>query len=345
MAVTIPTDLFIPEVATEYSRQAFVQSLEAYGLMGSAGSGAPIEMMNDPVFNVEGQYIQRPVFKRMGSSLVTRRDLTSTSAVTPLELLGDNEIGVKVHRKIGPVDITVDAARLSRATPEEISAELGKQFGEELALNAQETFLNALNGIADGMTSTAHTSTVWAAAIRTNLSPDVINGGLNKMGDKREAFRRGARMILRSESVQDLFVDSMGRSYDAVGGQSLNNGTLANSLGIPPVTVDSAALTVTDAGFDKYITLLVGPGALQVWWTLPMTIYPMFQVIDTEQVINRWRADADFAIGTHGAKYDTANGGVNPTDGTLATGSNWDPVYSNHREVPIVKIVHNYSGN
>ncbi len=120
---------------------------------------------------------------------------------------------------------------------------------------------------------------------------------------------------------------------------------LTNTLGMDFAMTDDSTLTVADAGFDKYITLLVGPGALQLWFTLPMTIYPMFQTTLPEQVLNRWRADSDFAVGTHGATYDSANGGANPTDAALATSTNWDSTVSSHKEVKIIKIVHNYSGN
>ncbi len=347
MAVTNPSDLFIPEVAAEYSSQAFVQSLELMqGLVGAPGSGAPIELMNDPVFGVEGQYLTRPVFKRIGSTLVARRDITSNSGLTPVNLTGGTEIAAKIHRRIGPVDVSVDAANLSRATPEQISAEIGKQAGEELMLNIQQSIIASLNGIVDGSTTT-HTVTSWAAATRTNLSPSLLDGGLNIFGDYRERFRRSAKILTRSEAVRDLFADAQGRAFNGVGDKALAGVMDTNTLGMGvPLMVDSASLTVADAGFDKYITLLIGAGCLQVWFTKPMTFYPNFQVLDQEQVLNRTRADADFAIGAHGASYDTAAGGANPNDTALALSTNWDSnPYSNHRELKIAKLVHNYSGN
>jgi hypothetical protein len=113
-----------------------------------------------------------------------------------------------------------------------------------------------------------------------------------------------------------------------------------------PVTVDDALLTTADAGFDKLTTLLIGAGAIQVWFNLPMTVYPMFQVLDQEQVLNRWRADFDFSIGAHGVAYDYVVGGANPSDSALATTTNWEagsPIYSNRKEVRILSAVHNGS--
>lgn len=344
MAVTNPSDLFIPEVAADYASQAFVQSLEPLSLIGAPGSGAPIELMNDPVFGVQGQYYQRPIFKRVGSTLVARRDITSNSTLTPVNLTGDNEIGVKLHRRIGPLDVSKDAARLSKATPEEISAQIGTQAGQEFALNMQFSVIKAILGMIAGST-TSHTVTVWNATARTNMSPDVLNQALQIMGDQREAFRRGAKLILRSESLNDLFTDAMGRAFTNVGDKALQGNLNTNTLGMEFKQADVSALTVADAGFDKYISLLLGAGAIQVWNILPMTFYPLFTILDQEQVLDRFRADCDFAIACHGAKWDSANGGANPTDTALALSTNWDTTYSQHQELKLVEVVHNYSAN
>lgn len=346
MSVTNPSDLFIPEVCAEYASQRFVQSLDAWlKLMGGAGSPVEIEEMDGRgAFRVEGQYVQRPVFKRIGSTLVTRRDITSNSTVTPLNVTGANEKGVKIHRKVGPVDVSVDAAFLSRATPEQISAEIGVQAGQELALNLQNSMIASIVGALDGVASTGNTYNVWAAASRTNLSPAVINGGLNLMGDQRELFRSSASMLMRSEVYADLLNDAVGRSYPNVGDRALKGDGTTNTFNMNPILVDNANLTTADAGFDKYHTILMGAGACQVQiWGL--RIYPMFQILDQEQVVNRWRADADFAIGFHGKTWDVTNGGANPDDAALLLSTNWDDVFTNRKEVRMVKLTSNYSGN
>lgn len=346
MAVTQASDLFIPEVCIEYASQKFVQSIDLMQQM-VGGEESPIQIMNDPIFSSEGQYIQRPVFTRIGSTLVTRRDITSTSSVTPLKLAGSNEIGVKVHRKIGPVDVSEDAARLSRATPAEISQELGKQMGEELALNMQHTLIAASLGALDGISGTAHTLSVWSATARTNLSPDLLNRALELMGDQRQKFRTEAKILTRSESHTDLYTDALGRNFPGVGDRALKGDMYTNDLGMGPAcVVDDSLLTTADAGFDKYHTLLLGKGFMQVWFTLPFQLYPVFgPILDQEQVIIRLRADADFAVGVHGKQWDVANGGANPSDSTIATSTNWDDTFSNHREVRGLKITHNYSNN
>lgn len=346
MSITNVSDLFVPEVCAEYANKAFVQSLGLYSLMGPEGSGAPIELMSDPVVAVEGQYKQRPVLDQMGSALVTRQDITSNSGVTPQKMTGSNEQMVKLFRKIGPVDFTYNVPIVTRADGEQLSRALGEQAGQQLALNYQESILAALNGMVDAMTATAHTNTVWAAATRTNLSPSVLSSGLALMGDRREFFKKTARIVTRSECAVDLQNDGIGRSYPNVGDRALQGARNTNTLGMgDPVEIDSSRLTVADAGFDKYITLLLGSGCLQIDFCQPMKIYPLLNILDNEQAQYRWRADSAALLGGHGLSYNSGAGGANPTDTNLASSANWSVVYSQAREVQIIKNIHNMSSN
>lgn len=344
MATTQASDLFIPEVADQYTRQGFFDSLELMsGLVGTS-ENSPIRIMNSPVFNIEGQYVQRPKFKQI-SNLVTRRDVTSLAATTALKLEGANDIGVKCHSKIGPVEISKDASVLSRATPAEISQELGKKVGEQSAAYVQSFLIAALRGItSDATLAAAHQNSVWGAAARTNLSPSLINSTLNLMGDYRERFKRYARMVGRSESLNDLVDDAIGRSFPGIGDKALSGDYVnLNTLGLPWNMVDDANLTTADAGFDKYHTYIVGRDAMQVWFTKPITMYVPFLDLSKEQVLERLRGDMDFAIGANGMTWDGTT--ANPTKANLADGTKWSPTYTDHKQVGILEIVHNYSGN
>lgn len=348
-AVSNPSDFFIPEVCLEYASQAFTQSLGLMeGMVGPAGSGSPIEIMNEPVIGIadQGQYYQRPVFARIGSTLVARRDITSNSDTTPVNLTGVNEIAVKVNRRVGPLDMTVDSMRLTKATPAQVSAEIGQQVGQEMAINIQSTIIATAVGIIGGVTAGANTYTPWSATVRTNLSPAVLSAGLALMGDYREAFKRQAKILTRSEAVTDFRADLTGRGYQGVGDKALMGELGHGTYGMgAPIEVDSSSLTVADAGFDKYLTLLLGAGFMQIWFPLPLTVYEVFQTTLPEQVLRRWRADFDFVLGAHGAQWDTGNGGANPTNAALATTTNWDSNFTRHQEVKGLSIVHNVSSN
>ncbi len=242
--------------------------------------------------------------------------------------------------------MTVDSMRLSKATPAQVSAEIGMQVGQEMALNIQSTIIAAATGIIGGVTATANTYSPWSATVRTNLSPSVLNSTLALMGDYREAFRRSAKILTRSESALDMINDATGRSFTGVGDKALAGSLNVNTYGMgDPIMVDSSSLTVTDAGFDKYLTLLLGAGFMQIWFPLPLTIYEVFQTTLPEQVLRRWRADFDFVVGCHGAQWDSTNGHANPTDATIATTTNWDSNFTRHQEVKGLMAVHNVSSN
>ena len=347
MAVTMPSDLFLPQLALTYTRQAFNDSIQLMQRLVSADPSSPVQLINDPTMEVS-QYLQQPRFARMGLGLISVRDITSNSTATVQKMTAVNDIGVKLHRKVGPVEWTYDAARLAGLGHDDetraamISAEYGRQVGEYMALHIQRSVVAALKGMVEGMTSTAHTSTVWNATSRTNLSPAVLNAGLNLMADARDSI---TSWVMRSESVQDLYTDAIGRSYPNVGDQALRGNTDTNTLGKVKAMIDDPSLTSSPGGFNKFFTLGLGSQCLQVYATLPFTSYVPFIATERETVTVRLRGDFDIELAPRGFQWNSVAGGANPSDSALATSTNWTPTYTSHKEVKIIEIVHNYSGS
>ena len=338
---TLPADLFIPEVCFEYARQAFTTSLEMLQNLMGPSLDNPIQLVTPGDAAEGGQYVQQPVFKRI-ASLITKRDLTSFAAVDGLKLEGVNDQGVLISKKVGPVFYTPDAEYISKASPGQISAEFGKQAGENAVSQLQTSIINAIIGALSAMTQTAHTSTSWATDARTNLSPTVLTNALYLMGDFSGKIKH---WVMRSESERDLFTDAQGRSYAGVGNLALAGNRNTNDLGLGHSVIDNAILTVADSGFDKYITVGLGPVAVRVFITRPLFFYPEVQYVNTEVVSRHMRGDMDYIIQIPGFAYVNGTGGANPTDAVLSTTSSWTPNYSSHKEVLMVNAVHNYSGN
>ena len=341
MAVTNATDVFIPQIVSEHARQAFVSTSSQLMQKLVGGPGYPIVIKNDPMFNVAGQYVSNPTFKQI-SSLDSRIDTTSNSDVTPKKLEMADAKGVKIHRKIGPVDLAVDAIDVSSGDYEMMSAELGRQAGENMAVTVQNHILASLRGCVAGVSGTANTLTVWNASSRTNLDSTLIQRGKELLGDRANIFN-GA--VMHGYAHTDLVKYSLGQGYDAVGGRAHMGSQDAGGLGLVLAGCDDAQLTTADAGFDKYHTLLLGPNALTLQFTKPMVVYPEFVDLLTDQVTIRWRADYGFAVQCPYAEWDSTNGGANPTTTALATSTNWDTIASSTKEYPIVEIVHNSSVN
>lgn len=336
MAETTQTDLLIPEVCANYSRQAFVEVLDLLQWIGAPGSGAPIELMNDPVFASEGEYFRMPVFKRI-TSLGSRRDLTSVSTVTNLELTGGDEKAVKVNKKLGPVAYSLDAGRMTRASAEEISAEIGKQFGEYTGLMLRDSLISAIRGAVAAMTSTLHTKDVWSATVRTNMTRSLVNAIKSLFGDSREKMKY---CLMRSESMQDLVDEYLSAGVTGIADVATRDGIVMQTLGLALSMCDSSVLTTADAGFDKARAIVMGPGAVRCGFSTPLTVYPPYLDTSTEQVLVRARADVDYWIGIRGMGWNST---ANPTDSTLSTSGSWSVVYSDAREVLLGELIHNAS--
>ena len=92
----------------------------------------------------EGYYLQEAFFKAV-SGLVARRDLTSDpdAAITDLALTEDENIPVKLFRRIGPVAITRGAFRTIQRDPGEFSVLIGQQAAKGTAID----MLNAACGL------------------------------------------------------------------------------------------------------------------------------------------------------------------------------------------------------
>jgi hypothetical protein len=339
-AVTLPSDLVIPELAGAYLGAEFVKSLAAWQNLMGPGDDMPIKSVNFGFQQRGGEYIQQPVFSQI-SGLVSRRDVTSAAAIDTLKIVAVNERGVILRGKIGPVSFTPDASGIAGIAPGSIEREIGNQGAAQLAEHVQSAILYALRSAIANMTTDAHTHSVWATGTRTNLSTALLAAGRAKMADRADKIKA---WIMRSESHYDLFTNNLAYGVDNIAGVVARGGPLA-TLGLPYHVVDHAGLTAADSGYDKYYTIGIGAGAVEVE-VQAIRFYPAQLILDKETVEIQVRGDFDFALRVKGMQYDSTNGGANPAVATtLATESNWDPVYGDHREVPAILIEHNYSGN
>ena len=338
MAVSLPSDFTpIPQVLLPKARQAFVARALSNAFIGS-GSGFPVQMMNDPGFINGGQYLSGPTFKQLLSA--TRRDITSTSALTASKVEGVDNQGVICNRRSQLVEFA-DDSYIAGFSREAISAELGRQAGEMVADDMLSTIIAAIRGLVEAVGSSAHISNVWAASgTRTNLSPSSIDGGRFLMGD---AMARLTHILTRSEAWRDMRSHAVGQAYDTVGGVALKGDMNANNDLVRTIR-DDASLTDSDAGFDKYFTMLMGAGILEVFFVKPMTI-ETDRRIDNETKKTQWRVDWDLGLRCPHMKYNSGAGGANPTNATLKSSANWTDTMSNHKELALVEIQHNYSNN
>lgn len=330
----------IPQVLEAHARQAFVaRSIKILDVLESGpGGGGAIERMNDPGFSGGGQYGEVPTLVQ--SIAANRRDITSTSALTAQKLTGVNNNGVVLNRRSDLMSFA-DTSYIGGFTREDLSAECGKQIGEKMLDDVLSILIAAMRGAVEAVGSSANVYSVWSATVRTTLDPDVIDGGRVLLGDRSDILNY---ILTNSYSNRDLRGAAKVIAIQNVAGEALQGADNRAQWGLSKAIRDDANLTASDAGFDKYYTLLLGAGAIKYGFVKPIEIETI-RYLSNENKATLLRADWDLFVQVQAMQYNRSAGGANPTVTALATSSNWTDNTSSNKEVPMIELVHNYSGN
>lgn len=310
MAVTVTSDMKVYEAqfATGFT-ETLQQNIEAF----NAASGGAIVMRSSAM---PGNYDYNSFFVTNGS-LISRQDITSVSSLTPTKLTQEENIAVKLHRK-SATDLTSKAAKMAGISFDQMVFAHGQQW----AVEYQTDMLNsALLAARVALANQANvTNDVTAAASKT-ISHTHLLGTLRKFGDKTD---RIAAWVMHSTQFFDLGIQALTDDVTNVADGIVRRIDVPG-LGRPILVTDSASLIATADTPDSYYVLGLVAGGVDCNESEGIN-----QVIDNvtglEQLVVRVQAEYAYNLAVRGFKWDTANGGANPTSGTLGTGSNWDKV-------------------
>lgn len=322
---------FDPQLASEYSSASFAENMdllnEALGVVKTVPAGAYASSLGGG-----GETIDLPYFEKI-ASLVSRRDLTSTSAPSDLDITGAEDKAVIVRRRAGPVKFTEDVF-IRGIRRETVEREIGRQIGNMAAKDVRERLISVAVTALESLTD--HKYSVYAASgTKVLLTLSTLYDTRMKLAD---AYNRLTTVVCHSEAFSDLVKDTIGNyKIENVGGFTVVTG-LPQAFGMRVVVVDDASLKETNgSNYKRYHTLLFGPGAMGL-------IYHQALRIEAERRLDfeapYWRVLANFDYAPHmfGMKW---TGGTNPNNGTLATNGNWAPAFNDHRDVLCAKLVHN----
>ena len=221
-------------------------------------------------------------------------------------------MGVKLNRKIGPVNQTRDSFRKIQAgkTDEELSFIIGQQA----AVGMQIDMLNsALYGAAGSLLSNAAShNTPTAATIKT---VDLVNG-LALFGD---AGDRVKVWVMHSKAYYDLVKEQITANIYGVSNFAVAQGSPV-TLNRPVLVTDSSALVVTGTP-NTYLTLGLTDAGLIVENSEAEEM--IFQdVTGNENLSVRMQGEFAYNLGVKGFKW-VIGSGTNPTNAALATTANW----------------------
>lgn len=270
-----------------------------------------------------GDYEKESFIKSL-SALVSRQDITSTSSVTDTALTQDDEIRVKVHRKIGPVAQADKAFKMISEDPQVLSFILGQQQAQAVAEDMLNTGLAAA---AAALANTAAlTNDVTSATVKTTTHQTLLDT-LRKFGDASE---RVVAWVLHSTQWFDLGFQSISDQLPGIA-DGVITGYKVQGFGRPFLVTDSSSLIVTGDTPDSYYVLGLAADGLKMLQSEEMAILSE-KVSGLEQIVTRYQGEYAYTVGVKGFQWDITNGGANPALATIATGSNWDKVRTSTKD-------------
>lgn len=317
------------QIYQEQINGGFVEELAQNTAAFNAASANAIRLITD---RKRGEYEQTSFFENV-TSLITRRDLTSVSSATDQALTQDEFVSVKLARKIGPIANTLDSFRkVARgANDQALSFLLGTQIAKAIQADMLNSALRAARNGLDNQTNNTFTT---AGATQTIETTDLVEG-LNLFGDQAQ---RIVLWVMHSKVFYDLVKEQIGLAITNVADVNIVTG-MPITLGRPVLVTDSAALidTGSPTGDDDYYTLGLVRDGVTVEDSEEETIHTEL-VSGLENLVVRLQGEFAYNLGLKGFKWDVTNGGANPTDATVATGTNWDSVMDSAKDLAGVVI-------
>ncbi|HFE67577.1 MAG TPA: hypothetical protein ENJ93_09975, partial [Chloroflexi bacterium] len=275
-----------------------------------------------------GDYQKTAYFQRI-SGLVTRQDIASNASVTPTKLAQAEEVGVKLHRKIGPTDITLKSFNMAGLQTPEGSMALGRLIGDAVLKRMADDALIAAKAAVLGVS--ALQNDITAAATKTGNFQS-LNKTRAKWGDQMGKL---AAWIMNSTVFTDIVGDGMANyGFDSVAGVMVANGKMGGFLGAGALITDNSNLINTTPTPDQYYTLGLAAGAVIVKESELQNVVAKV-ITGTEQLTLEIQGEYANTVSVDGFTWDVTNGGSNPSDSALATSTNWDQVRTDTTGLPL----------
>lgn len=317
MAVTLASDMKVYESQFQTGlTEALTQNVAAF----NASSNGSIVLRSA---EVKGNYEQAAFFTTI-SSLISRQDITSSSALTPTKIAENENISVKLHRK-SATDLTFKAAKMAGISFDEMVMAHGEQFAKAMLVDQlNEALLAARVALAN---QAAVTNDVTGATTKSITHKNLLQT-LAKFGD---ASDKVVAWVMHSQQFFDLGVQSITDNITPVADGIIRRVDV-QGLGRPILVTDSASLIATADTPDSYFVLGLQAGAVDINQSEAVNTI-IDNVTGLEQLVVRSQSEYAYNLGVRGFKWDMANGGANPDDTTLGTASNWDKVATDSKDL------------
>jgi len=270
------------------------------------------------------------------TGLIAHRDPTDVQDATPVGMTQEEKIGVKVPRRIGPVEQTLDSWRRIAKDEREMSFILGKIMAGHKAKDLIDTTLLALvAGIKQRSTAAQYDATGQSTKTLTHT---YMTRGMAKLGDASDQF---LCWVSHSKPFFDVMEQSITDKVFEVAGVTIYRGTVA-SFNRPWLVIDSPSVLNPESSavsndVNTYEVLGLTAGAATCNLSEEQEIVAE-KVSGKNNLIFRVQGEYAFNLSVKGAKWDIAAGGDDPVDAALGTSTNWDAVLSSVKQGPGFRI-------
>lgn len=316
------------KIYNEFTHTALIETLTQASNAFNAASRGAIRLVTD---YTKGDFDYNSFFQNI-SGLVSRRTTTGSAAlatVADTPLSQGEMVKVKVNRKIGPVANTLDAFKKIQKGPfdeDALNFAVGVQSAKAMQVEMLNTALRALRAALNAQTSVKYT----VPSSGTLTTQGLVNG-LAKFGDNADKI---VCWVMHSKPFYDLVLNQIAANIDGVSNFNVAQATPV-TLNRPVLVTDSPALL--GGSPTDYYTLGLVNDAAQVEDSEETTIKTDL-ITGQENLIVRYQGEFAYNVGVRGFTWDVANGGANPSDSALGTGSNWDAVMSSFKDFAGVVI-------
>lgn len=279
-----------------------------------------------------GHYEKEAFFDEIVASAISRRDINASGDIAATKLTQDEFIGVKLNRRNGPFETSVDALRKAYGGGgEQASQRFSRVIGVQTAkAMPREQLDRALAAIEAKLQSVAALHEDDTSAVVTS------NGLVDAISKSGDAYGDLALFVMHSKVYFDLVKDQVTNAIYRANGVQVMQGTPA-TFGKPVLVTDSASLKETNgvsSGIDAYSTLVLFGGAATIDISEPPIAALEGPLTGKEQLFYRWQAEYAYNVKLRGCQWDTTNGGINPTNAAVGTATNWDTVVADNKLLP-----------
>ena len=317
----LPEGLIYPELVHGGLIETLVQNTDAF----NAASGNTIRLVTS---RRQGDFAQESFIKNV-SGLVTRRAVAgspenATVSSNPVPM--DEFVSVKVNRRVGPIDQTLDSFRKigKAADLEVLSRTLGVQIAKAIQVDQLESGLTSLVAAITNVGALTNTTSPEAT-----IDTDRLVDGLALFGD---AGSRVKLWVMHSKVYYDLVKNQIAANVDGISNLNIATATPV-TLNRPVLVSDSASLVTggiyTTLGLTENAAVLEDSEEESLMGDL---------ITGKDNLVVRLQGEFAYNIGLKGIAWDVANGGVNPDDTAIGTGSNWDSVMDDVKDLPGIAI-------